>query len=240
MPQPAHAAGWYPDPHHQAELRWHDGTNWTEHLHGEASAPEPGAAPSLTPVPAAAPRTSGLAIASLVLALLGFGLFAVIFGAIALRQIGKSAGALTGRGLAIAGIVVGVVWGFLMFAILMAVAVPTFLAQKEAALDTQARANVKQVVNAVESCAVVNTDGSYTGCTAAKLAQAEPGLAPLLARCGTAGGACVTIAPDAMGYRVSVATAATGPRAAEFVEEHRADGTITRTCAGAACRTGTW
>lgn len=27
------AAGWYPDPHRQATLRYHDGMNWTEHTH---------------------------------------------------------------------------------------------------------------------------------------------------------------------------------------------------------------
>src|SRR5918999_2421770 len=33
-------AGWYPDPHGQAELRYWDGNTWTEHTSGEA----PGAA----------------------------------------------------------------------------------------------------------------------------------------------------------------------------------------------------
>ena len=236
MSEPAHAPGWYPDPHRQAELRWHDGTNWTEHLHGQASVPAPGAAPTLTAVPVAEARTSGMAIASLVLALLGFGLFAVIFGAIALRQIGKSAGALTGRGLALAGIIVGVVWGFLMFAILMAIAVPTFLMQKENALGTRAKANAKQLVNAVEACAAGSTSGSYAGCTPDQVAQAEPALRSKLARCGAPGGLCLVLAPDGLGYTVRSTTA--GTPSTTYTVQFTADGEVLTGCSGPACRPG--
>ncbi len=56
-------------------------------------------------------RTSGLAIASMVLGivwLLWLGsILAVIFGHVALSQIKRSAGALTGRGMAIAGLILG-------------------------------------------------------------------------------------------------------------------------------------
>lgn len=55
------------------------------------------------------PRTSGLAIFSLVTSLLGLGLIPVICGHIALSQIKKSGGVLTGKGLAIAGVVIGYV-----------------------------------------------------------------------------------------------------------------------------------
>jgi hypothetical protein len=57
------------------------------------------------------PRTSGLAVASLVFGLLwlcGFGsLLATISGAMALRQIARSNGAISGKGLALAGIILG-------------------------------------------------------------------------------------------------------------------------------------
>jgi hypothetical protein len=59
------------------------------------------------------PRTSGLAIASLVLGILflcGIGsLLATIFGAVALGQIARSNGSLTGKGMAVAGLVLGVI-----------------------------------------------------------------------------------------------------------------------------------
>ncbi|MCI2239799.1 RDD family protein [Paenibacillus sp. TRM 82003] len=35
-------AGWYPDPSHQAQLRWWDGERWTEHTHTAAPTHGPG------------------------------------------------------------------------------------------------------------------------------------------------------------------------------------------------------
>jgi hypothetical protein len=62
---------------------------------------------------APAPRTSGLAVASLVLGILwlwGLGsLLAVIFGATAISQISKASNQITGKGMAIAGLVLGIV-----------------------------------------------------------------------------------------------------------------------------------
>jgi hypothetical protein len=59
------------------------------------------------------PRVSGLAVASLVLGLLtlcGVGsLLATIFGAVALSQISNSKGRLLGKGMAIAGLVLGII-----------------------------------------------------------------------------------------------------------------------------------
>jgi hypothetical protein len=58
-----------------------------------------------------ATRTSGLAIASLVLGIVWIfwlgSILAVIFGHVALSQIKRSMGALTGRGMAIAGLILG-------------------------------------------------------------------------------------------------------------------------------------
>jgi hypothetical protein len=63
--------------------------------------------------PGSVPTTSGLAIASLVLSILWIGglgsLLAVIFGAIALSKINRSGGWVRGRGLAGAGLTIGVV-----------------------------------------------------------------------------------------------------------------------------------
>src|SRR4051794_38670835 len=73
--------------------------------------PQPGYA--LPGDPQFLPRTSGLAVASLVLGILclcGVGsLLATIFGAVALGQIEKSNGRLTGKAMAIAGLVLGLI-----------------------------------------------------------------------------------------------------------------------------------
>lgn len=63
--------------------------------------------PPPTPAPyyAPGPRTNGLAIAALVLGLLGFGLLPVIFGHVALGQIKRTGEG--GSGLALAGLILG-------------------------------------------------------------------------------------------------------------------------------------
>lgn len=84
------------------------------------TAPPPAAPPPAAPPPSGPPagwqpqqyqRTNGFAVASLVLDILFCGmvtaLLAVIFGNIALEKIAASNGAEKGRGLAIAGIVLG-------------------------------------------------------------------------------------------------------------------------------------
>ncbi len=100
---------------------WWTGTEWVPAAQSPQAAPVPGSVPTPPPaaapvpgfvgVPVAASRTSGLAIAALVLGILwlfGLGsLLALIFGLIALSQIRKSAGTLGGKGMAIAGVVLG-------------------------------------------------------------------------------------------------------------------------------------
>lgn len=60
-----------------------------------------------TTVASPAPRWNSLAIASFVCSLLGISLLGVIFGHIALRQIRRANGRMHGRGLAIAGLILG-------------------------------------------------------------------------------------------------------------------------------------
>lgn len=236
MSEPAVAPGWYPDPWKQGDRRWYDGTQWTSELHGDP----PGASGSVTPLPSPArPSTSGKAIAALVLGLVGVPIVAFVLGILALRDINRSMGQLTGRWMAIVGIVLNSVQLLVVPAILFAVAVPTFVAQKEAATSTKARADVKQVVNAVESCAATNLDGSYSGCgDAAALSEFEPLLAPLLQRCGSAGGVCVELAQDKAGYTVTGMDFATPPTT--YVELHGSDGSLQKTCSGPACPSGKW
>ena len=91
--------------------------------------PRPDAtAPSQFPVSPVSAPTSGMAIASLVLGIAGWfflvlavpSILAIVFGFIAKARIRRSAGALRGNGLAVAGIVLGftalVLFGLAIFA----------------------------------------------------------------------------------------------------------------------------
>ena len=66
------------------------------------------------------PPTSGLAVTALVLSLLGFSLLGLIFGAAALPDI--NAGRKSGKGMAVAGLVIGIVGSVLWLFLLVAVA----------------------------------------------------------------------------------------------------------------------
>ena len=68
---------------------------------------------------ASVPRKSATAIAALVLGILGFTLPALICGYVAKGRIDRSQGALTGRGLAVAGIACA--WAWLALLVLMLV-----------------------------------------------------------------------------------------------------------------------
>jgi len=52
----------------------------------------------------------------------------------------------------------------IIIAILMAVAVPTFLAEKSRARKTQIIQNFHNIELAIQACSLQNTDGSYAGC----------------------------------------------------------------------------
>ena len=89
--------GWYPDPATGAP-RWFDGEQW---------------GPSAPATVASQSKTSGLAIASLVLGLVwiyGVGsILAIIFAVIAKKNIQESNGMVTGGGMATAGLVLGII-----------------------------------------------------------------------------------------------------------------------------------
>jgi prepilin-type processing-associated H-X9-DG protein len=108
--------------------------------------PLPGAAP------AAAGKTSGLAIAALVLSILGIatcGLtllitapLALILGLVAMNKIGKSQGQLGGRGLALAGVITSCV-SLALLPIFAAMLLPAFAAAKQKAQSINCVNNVK-------------------------------------------------------------------------------------------------
>lgn len=97
-------------------------------------------------------RTSGLAIASLILGILGFctlglaGIAGLILGIVGLIVISKSAGQLKGGGLAIAGIIVSAVSLITLFILLlMAILMPALAQARDQARAVASMSNVKQL-----------------------------------------------------------------------------------------------
>jgi prepilin-type processing-associated H-X9-DG protein len=97
-------------------------------------------------------RTSGKAIASLVLGILSFfcmfftGLPAIILGSMGLSEAGRSGGRVGGKGMAIAGIVLGSIGSCLsIIAVLIALLLPAVQAAREAARRAQCVNNLKQI-----------------------------------------------------------------------------------------------
>lgn len=110
--------------------------------------------PAFTGAPGTVPvKTSGLAIASLVLGVLGFcGITAVlgfIFGLIAQNKIKRSNGQLGGGGLALAGIITSAVMFFVSIPFLAALFLPALAAAKYKAQTINCVNNMKQLRLAV-------------------------------------------------------------------------------------------
>jgi hypothetical protein len=107
------------------------GPGWWQASDGKWYAPELRPSPpppwgQIPYTPPSSPRTNGLAIASLVLSLTIFfvgPILAIIFGIIARRQIRESSGAQGGDGLALAGLIIGVVELALSLVVIAIVAV---------------------------------------------------------------------------------------------------------------------
>jgi prepilin-type processing-associated H-X9-DG protein len=118
-----------------------------------------------TIAPAPDARTSGLAVASLVLAILSIptlfitAIPALIFGIVGLVKIEKSQGRLKGKGLAIAGVAVpGAIIPF--FAIFLALMLPALASARAMSQRTACFTNLKQLGLAMHTYAAVN-DGKY-------------------------------------------------------------------------------
>jgi hypothetical protein len=96
-------------------------------------------------------RTSGMAIASIVLGLLSFclslftGIPAIILGALSRREIERSGGRVAGKGMAIAGIVTGSIGALLVPALI----VPAVIGAREAARRAVCANNLHQIALAI-------------------------------------------------------------------------------------------
>jgi type II secretory pathway pseudopilin PulG len=103
------------------------------------------------------PRTSRMAISSLVLGISSFlcwvftGIPAIILGAIALGDINKSRGQVTGHGMALTGIITGCISTFLIVPalILIALLLPAIQAAREAARRNQSNSQMQQIALAM-------------------------------------------------------------------------------------------
>jgi prepilin-type processing-associated H-X9-DG protein len=139
--QPEGATDWRPLP---------EFADFAEVLNPAAWAQSGPPRPMVTAVPAASAKTSGLAISSLVLGLLGLftcgitSLVGVVLGIVALVKIEKSKGQLGGRGMALAGLILSGLM-LLVLPFMAAMALPAFANAKAKAESIQCMNNVRQL-----------------------------------------------------------------------------------------------
>ena len=112
------------------------------------------------------PKTSPLAISSLILGILGVVCFsiltaipAVICGHMALSRIKRSAGTLGGQGLAIGGLVtgyLGIALAILVIPMMLAIAIPNFVKARDTALANACSNNLREIESAKQQWAAAN------------------------------------------------------------------------------------
>lgn len=124
---------------------------------------QPPAFPNLPTPPAVPAKTSGMAIASLVLGLIGIfcgvtAIVGLVLGIVGLAKINKSQGQLTGKGLAIAGIIVSSLMLVFSLLILPALLLPALSKAQHKAQAINCINNVKQIGLAMILYADSNTN----------------------------------------------------------------------------------
>lgn len=140
------------------------------------SPPLAGFEPSVpTPV---STETSPKAVISLILGLFifffPFSLVAVILGHLSLSEIRKSAGRLTGNGLAIGGLILGYIGiaGVPIMLIVAAIAIPNLLRARIAANESSAVASVRMITTAEVTYMSNHPDSGYA-CSLSELSEAR-------------------------------------------------------------------
>ena len=149
----------------QTKVKPEDGADWQTLASvpefGASFAAPPGAPPPLPQNPGEV-KTSGMAIASLVLGILGLcgvtALVGLVLGVISLVKINRSGGRLSGQGLAIAGVCVSGVMLFLCLPFLTALTLPALARAKERAQAINCVNNMKQLSLAVRMYALNHND----------------------------------------------------------------------------------
>jgi hypothetical protein len=122
--------------------------------------------PLVTPPPGSPPRSSGFALASMILGVCSFvmclgpltGIPAIIFGHKAQADIKRSGGTLQGSGLALGGLITGYLSFFMIFVIglLAAIAIPNFVKARNQAQLRACHMNLKAIQDAKEAWARKN------------------------------------------------------------------------------------
>ena len=122
---------------------------------------------------ASQPKSNGLAIASMVLGIVGliFGWFilavpsilAVIFGHIARKRIKRSDGTMSGSGMALAGLITGYSGIFIgLIGIIAAISIPAYLGMQMRAANTAAQTEIKTSCNVAQSIFIDNPEKTIT------------------------------------------------------------------------------
>jgi hypothetical protein len=146
------------------------------------------APPPLAVAPATAPKTSGMAVTSLVLGILGMftcgltALFGLILGIIAMVKVKNSGGKLSGSGIALAGIIVSVIFLF-MIPIFAAMLLPALASAHEKAREINCVNNEKQLALAIRIYSGDNKDKFPPAATWCDAIQPETGGNKQLFRC---------------------------------------------------------
>lgn len=140
-------------------MRWWDGTRWgARWTEQTAPAAEPG---GWSPGPVAEPTRPGTtlwAVASLVLGIIGGAVLAIIFGFVARSKIKRSGGALRGKGLATAGIVLGFGWVALIALVIVLVATGVLAEDTNAERFSGREKPVAQAVDELETALQADED----------------------------------------------------------------------------------
>ncbi|MCB0878539.1 MAG: DUF2510 domain-containing protein [Thermoleophilia bacterium] len=242
-------AGWYPDPLEQADLRWYDGSTWTEQTRAMPTEQETGAASDPAATATATVSSSDAELLAQIRAderrrmLLIGGVVLVVLLAIGgwllLRGDDTATTANDAGGIATAPTDSSADVGSSASSVEGEPVAPEDPQAVQAAAARQdAVAIIDSVNRAMRSCQVSTPDGSFKGCDAKALIKVAPSLKPALDLCGKPGGACVKpIGGD--GYQVRAMDTAQSP--ITWIEIHAAGDSITRTCEPAGCTaSGTW